>query len=165
MLLRDVAERWHWSICLGFPCIGRTEQLRLVRRSCVFVKNSWCAMSHIKEVVRYCSPEVEYLMISCRPHYLPRVLICIIVAVYLPPQTDAGTKTTLNELYQAISKQDHANPEATLLVAADYNAGTFKSILPHFYQHVKCATRGKITLDHLYSTQRHVQSSPSPSIW
>jgi hypothetical protein len=27
-------------------------------------------MSNIKEVSRYCLPEVEYLMISCRPHYL-----------------------------------------------------------------------------------------------
>jgi hypothetical protein len=42
-----------------------------------------------KEVSRFCSPEVEYLMISCRPHYLP-------------PQTDAGTKTALNVLYVGI---------------------------------------------------------------
>jgi hypothetical protein len=27
------------------------------------------------------------------------------VAVYLPPQTDAGTKTALNELYKPIGKQ------------------------------------------------------------
>ena len=32
---------------------------------CLFVKNSWCAMSNIKEVSRYCSPEVEELMICC----------------------------------------------------------------------------------------------------
>jgi hypothetical protein len=38
----------------------------------------WCSMSNIKEVLMYCSPEVEYLMISCGPHYLPRVLIYII---------------------------------------------------------------------------------------
>jgi hypothetical protein len=37
---------------------------------CIFVNNSWCAMFNIK-VLRYCSPEVEYPMISCRPHYLP----------------------------------------------------------------------------------------------
>ena len=39
--------------------------------------------------------------------------------------------------------------------------------LPHFYQHVTCATRGKDILDHLYSTHRDaysIQSSPSPSI-
>ena len=72
----------------------------------------------IKEVLRYCSPEVEYLMISCRPHCLPSEFISILfVAVYLPPQTDAGTKSTLNQLYKAISKQENAHPEMALLVA------------------------------------------------
>jgi hypothetical protein len=33
---------------------------------CIFVINSWCTIS--KEVSRFCPPEVEYLMISCRPH-------------------------------------------------------------------------------------------------
>jgi hypothetical protein len=66
----------------------------------LFVNNSWCAMSNIKEVSRYWSPEVEYLMISCRPHYLPRESPSVLfVAIYLPPQTDAGTKTALKQLY------------------------------------------------------------------
>jgi hypothetical protein len=57
-------------------------------------------------------------MISCRPHYLPREFSSILfVAVYLPPQTDAGTKTALNELYKAISKHENAHPETALLVA------------------------------------------------
>ena len=71
------------------------------------------------------------------------------MAVYLPPQTDAGTKTAFNELYKAISKQENAHPEAALLVAGDFNAGKFKSVLPHFNMHVTCATRGKKTLDQL----------------
>jgi hypothetical protein len=32
--------------------------------------------------------------------------------------------------------------------------GNLNQFLPHFYQHVKPATRGKRTLDHLYSTHR-----------
>jgi hypothetical protein len=60
----------------------------------------------------------------------------------------------LNELYSAISKQENAHPEAVLLVARYFNAVKIKSVLPDFYQHVKCATRGKITLDYLYSTHR-----------
>jgi hypothetical protein len=84
-----------------YPTNG-TEKLWLVRvrvRVCVFnVNNSWCAMSKIKEVSQYCSPEVEYLMISCRPHYLPREFSSILfLAIYLPPHTEAGTKTTLNQ--------------------------------------------------------------------
>ena len=91
---------------------------------CLFVNNSWCAMSNIKEVSRYCSPEVEYFMISCRPHYLPREFSSILfTAVYLPPQTDAGSKTALKQIYKAKSKQENAHPEVALLVASDFNAG------------------------------------------
>jgi hypothetical protein len=82
-------------------------------------------------------------MISCEPYYLPREFSSIfLVAVYLPPQTDVGTKTSLNELYKTISKQDHFHPEAALRVAGDFNAGKLNSFLHHFYQHVTCATRG-----------------------
>ena len=81
-------------------------------------------------------------MINCRPHYLPRVFSSLFfVAVYIPPQTDAGTKTALNELYTAISKEN-SHPEAALLVARDFNAEKLRSVLLNFYQHVKCATRG-----------------------
>ena len=115
---------------------------------CLFVSNSWCAMSNIKEVSMFCSPEVEYLMISCRPHYLPREFSSVFFkAVYIPPQTNAGTKTTLNELYKAISKQENA-----------HSGDIMQANLNRFYlistsmSHVK--PRGKKTLDHLYSTHR-----------
>ena len=52
---------------VGAGVTDRTEQLCLVRRGlgvCLFVNNSWCTMSNIKEVSRYFSPEVEYLMIK-----------------------------------------------------------------------------------------------------
>ena len=90
-------------------------------------------------------------MTSCRPHYLPRVFSSVFfVAIYIPPQSEAGTKIELNELYSAISKQENAHPELALLLAGDFNAGKLKSVWTNF----KCATRGKITLDHLYSTHR-----------
>ena len=108
---------------------------------CLFVNNSWCAMSNIKEGSRFCAPEVEYLMISCRPHCLPREFSSILfVTIYLPPQTDAGAKTALNELYKAISKQENVHPEVALLVPGDFNAGKqiyFTSFL------LACLTRGK----------------------
>jgi hypothetical protein len=50
------------------------------------------------------------------------------VAVYIPPQSEAGTKIALNELYSAISKQENAHPEAALLVNRDFNAGKLKSV-------------------------------------
>ena len=48
-------------------------------------------------------------------------------------------------------------------MAEDFNAGKLKSVLPNFYQHGKCATRGKIPLDHLYSTHRDANKAhPRP---
>ena len=70
-------------------------------------------------------------MISCRPHYLPREFSsAFFIAVYIPPQSEADTKTALNELYSSISKQENVHPEAALLVAGDFNAGKLKSVLP-----------------------------------
>ena len=128
---------------------------------CLFVNKSWCAMSKIKEVLRYCSPEAESLMISCRPHYLPREFSSILfVAVYLPPQNEAGTTTALNQLYKA--KNKNAHPEVSLLVAGDFIAGTLKSGKPHFYQHVTCTTRGKKNhRPSLLHTQMHTKLSPA----
>ena len=57
----------------------------------------------------------------------------LFVVVYLPPQTDAGTKTALSQLYKEISKQEPTHPEAALLVAGDFNAGKLKSVLPNLY--------------------------------
>jgi hypothetical protein len=46
-------------------------------------------------------------------------------------------------MYSAISKQENSHPEAALLMAGDFNSGKLKSVLPTFYQHLKCASRGK----------------------
>jgi hypothetical protein len=97
-----------------------------------------------KEVSGYCSPEVEYLVISCRPHYLPREFSSVFfVAVHITPHSKPGTKTAFTELYSAINSQENAHPEAVLLVAGDFISGKLKSVLAIFYQYVKCASRGK----------------------
>jgi hypothetical protein len=44
---------------------------------CVSVNNSWCTISNIN-VSRLCSTELEYLMINCRPQYLPRKFSCTV---------------------------------------------------------------------------------------
>ena len=91
-------------------------------------------------------------MINCRPHYLPREFSAILfVAVYLPPQTDAGTKITLSQLYKEISKQETTHPEAALLVAGDFNAGKLKSVSINI---LNVHPEWRKILDHLYSTHR-----------
>ena len=48
-------------------------------------------------------------------------------------------------------------------MVGDFDAGKFRSVLPNFYQHVKCATREKKTLDQLYSTHRETYKAlPRP---
>jgi hypothetical protein len=86
------------------------------------------------------------------------------VTFYIPPQSDAGTKIALNELHSAISKQENVHPEATLLVAWDFNAGKLKTVLPNFYQHVN-NQRENISGSPKLHTQRCIQSSPSPYMW
>ena len=127
---------------------------------CIFVNNSCCTI--FKEVSRFCSPGVEYLMISCRPYYLPREFSSVfVVAVH----HRARLELKLNELYSAISQQETAHPEATFFVDGYFIAGKLKSVFPNFYQHVKCATRGTKTPDHLYSTHRDAyQALPRPPI-
>ena len=154
----------NWGFSEGKSRCAEGAAIRQGVPVCRFVTNSWCTKSNIKEVARFCMPEVEYLMISCRPHYLPREISVTLsmkkwlagqesydlrveavnikkvsrfcspkveylmiscrphylprifcVAVYLPPQTDAVTKTTLNKLYKAISEQENAHPEAALM--------------------------------------------------
>ena len=60
----------------------RTAASRMTRGGglCLFVNNSWCTKSNIKEVSRFCSPVVEYLMITCRPHDLQREFIYIFLS-------------------------------------------------------------------------------------
>ena len=146
----------------------RTAASGKTRAGCLsIVKNCWCAMSNIKEVLMYCSPEVEYLMISCRPHYIPREFLSLLfVAVSLPRQTDTGTKIALNELYKAISNQENAHPKAALLVVGDFNAVKLKPfyLISTSMSHVQPEGK-KYSRPPLLHTQQRIQRSPSSSIW
>ena len=115
---------------------------------CIYVNKAWCTNTVI--VGRHCSANLEFLMVKCRPFYLPREFTStIITAVYIPP--DANAKLALNELHAAISKQQTAHPEAAFIVAGDFNHCKLKTVLPKFHQHVSCHTRGDKTLDHVYT--------------
>jgi hypothetical protein len=76
---------------------------------------------------------------------------------------DAGTKTALNKLNKAISKQGNAHPVVALLVAGDFNAGKLKSVLPHFYStsmsHVQPERKDDVLLIPAYK-QKPKQQAP-----
>ena len=37
---------------------------------CVYINNSWCTDTAVIE--RHCCPDLEFIMLKCRPFYLPR---------------------------------------------------------------------------------------------
>lgn len=107
---------------------------------------------------------MEYLIVRCRPFYLPREFTVVIVtAVYIPP--DANASIALGYLHSAISKQENTYPKAAHIIAGDFNHADLKSVLPKFEQHIKCATRGENTLDKAYSNiKKGFRATPLPHL-
>ncbi len=119
---------------------------------CVYLHNDWCCNSRI--TARHCCPELEALSVMCRPFYLPQELsVVTFTAVYIPP--DANVSIALNHLLTIINKLQQDHSEGAHIIAGDFNQACLKSVLPHFYQHVNCATRGSNTLDRVYSNIKH----------
>ncbi|KAL6476687.1 hypothetical protein MHYP_G00151860 [Metynnis hypsauchen] len=83
--------------------------------------------------------DLEYLIISCRPVWLPREISGLTVtAMYIPPQAD--TNLALGNLFEAVNRQEAACPEATSIVVGDFNqANNISAALPDelnvFYAH------------------------------
>ena len=129
---------------------------------CIYINNAWCMNSTTTE--SHCSPNAEFLMVKCRPYYLPRELTSIILtAVYIPP--DANARLAMKELSAAINKHQNKHPEAAFIVAGDFNHTNLKTVLPRFHQHVSCHTRGDKTLDHVYSNLAGAyKATPLPHI-
>ncbi len=98
------------------------------------------------------------MIIKCRPFYLPREYTAILlVAVYIPPSSNNNINNrseALNDLYQHISEQQTAHPDAFLILAGDFNHADLKSVFPKIHQHIDFPTRGNNTLDFVYTTQR-----------
>jgi len=128
----------------------------------MYVHNNWCNNGII--IDHHCSPDLEFMSVKCCPFFLPRELTVVIVtAVYIPPQ--ANVNTPLSLLLDPINHQQQAHPGGVHIVAGDFNKAKLKSVLPKFYQHVKCPTRGKNTLDHVYSNIKHAyRAIPLPHL-
>lgn len=69
---------------------------------CVYINNSWCTNATVKDV--HCRPNVEYLVVQCRPFYSPREFTSVvIIAVYVPLQANA--KLAMETLQRSINQQ------------------------------------------------------------
>ncbi|KAI4876769.1 hypothetical protein NFI96_001755 [Prochilodus magdalenae] len=69
--------------------------------NCIYVNKAWCTDSVV--MVTHCSADLEFLIIKCRPFYLPREFNCVFAGiVYVPP--DANASAAMEVLCAAISK-------------------------------------------------------------
>ena len=100
-----------------------------------------------------CSPELETLIIKCKPFYLPREITSVVmVGVYIPPQANATT--AIGALADQITTVENSNPDSFVLILGDFNHTTLSKELPKYKQQVTCAMREGKTLDLCYSTIR-----------
>ncbi len=85
----------------------RTKELTGKSRGggvCFYINNSWCDERNIHSIKSFCSPDLEFHTLLCRPFWLPREFRAIIItAVYIPPPK-ANTDQALRELYGNISR-------------------------------------------------------------
>ncbi len=129
---------------------------------CVYINKEWCNNAAV--LSKHCSLLVEFMVVKCRPFYLPRRFTAIvIVAVYIP--LCANAKDALREFYSGICEQQTNNPDSLFIIAGDFNPANLIQFLPKFYQHVNFATRGNNTLDFVYTTVKNAyKAEPHPHL-
>ena len=85
---------------------------------CIYTNKLWCANATVKD--SHCSPDIEYLMLQCRPFYLPREFTSVVItAVYVPPQANA--RLAMEKLQNAISQHLSLQPDSIVIAAGDFN--------------------------------------------
>ncbi len=117
---------------------------------------------NLHSIKTFCSPDLEFHMLLCRPFWLPREFTAIIITdFYIPPQ--ANTDQALKELYGNIREQETAHPDAAFVVTGDCNKANFRTIAPKYVQQITITTCGDCVLDHCYSLFRDAyESLPHP---
>uniref|UniRef100_A0A665UD53 Reverse transcriptase domain-containing protein n=1 Tax=Echeneis naucrates TaxID=173247 RepID=A0A665UD53_ECHNA len=129
---------------------------------CVYIDNRWCTNVTVKDT--HCSPDIEYMMLQCRPFFLCREFTSVvIIAVYVPPQANA--KDSMEMLQLSINKHLAAQADSVIIVAGDFNHANLKSVLPKFHKYVNFPTREKNILDQVYcNISNAYKASPLPHL-
>ncbi|KAI5621007.1 hypothetical protein C0J50_19433 [Silurus asotus] len=129
---------------------------------CVYINTEWCKNPVL--VSTHCSSLLEFIVVRCRPFYLPREFTtAIVLGVYIPPSANA--KEALIVLYGTISRLQNTHPDGLFIVAGDFNHANLRTVLSKFYQNVDFATRGENTLDVVYTNIRGAyRAKPRPHL-
>ena len=118
----------------------------------VYINEKWCSKVSVNE--KYCDKNMEYLVVSCRPFYLPREFGKIILfIVYIP--TDTKVSVAADILENCVAKYENKWPDSARLIMGDFNSCDFQEKIPTYEQYVECPTRGNNTLDKLYCNMRN----------
>lgn len=92
---------------------------------------------------------MEILLLKCRPFYLPREFSAVYIwVVYIPP--NANAKLALARLQDIVNKSLVACPDSIFIAVGDFNHTDLKSV-HSFHPDVKCAIKGRNTLDQVYT--------------
>ncbi len=137
--------------------MDRTAEARKTKGGgvCFMINKKGCDPRNISILSCSCSPYLEHLSIICRPFYLPREFSSsVVTSVYIPPQVDSSL--ALPNLHDVLSGYINKHPDAAFIIAGDFNKANLKKVMPNFYQHISCPTRGLNTLDHSRQSSDHV---------
>ena len=116
---------------------------------CFMINQRWC--KDVTVVSSHCSPDLESLIIRCRPFYSPREVSTVTMfGVYIHPSANGAN--ALRELSDQITSIENEFPDTTVLIFGDFNHTNLKKVMPKFKQHVTCPTRDNKILDHCYTT-------------
>ena len=110
----------------------------------VYVNQRWCTNITLKET--YCDCDLELMVVSLRPFYMPREFSAIhVVVVYMPP--DANYNAAVGKLHEHIDMIENHSPDSVNIIVGDFNQCPVRNNLPGYDQFVTCKTRGDNIID------------------
>ena len=110
---------------------------------CMAVNDRWATNFTVRE--RHCSRHYEIMIVSFRPHYLPREFQQLtVILVYVPGPDNALAAERILECYNnAVSRAT----DQPVFLLGDFNSCDVIALLPNFKQYLTSPTRLDRTLD------------------
>ncbi len=64
-------------------------------------------------------------------------------------------------VHDELSGYINKHPDASCIIAGDFNKANLRKVMPNFQQHISCPTRGQNTLDHCYTQFKNAYKARS----
>ncbi|KAI4889039.1 hypothetical protein NFI96_012907, partial [Prochilodus magdalenae] len=130
----------------------------------LFINTRWCNPGHVNVKEVFCCQDIELLVVSLGPYYMPQELShAIVICVYIPPRADMQAACDI--IHSTVAALQTQHPDAFYVISGDFNHMTLDSTLPAFFQFVDCPTRKNRTIDLLYANVRDAyRAAPLPPL-